>query len=103
MWINLYFTLAVAPVPARIVRADPELAPIHATRHDRGLGVTRGSPTCLAACPCCESKVIGEPGAYEICEVCNWEDDPTQSADPTYAGGANRMSLVQARISRNGG
>lgn len=56
----------------------------------------------LEACPCCESKVIGEPGAYEICEVCNWEDDPIQSADPTCAGGANRMSLVQARIAWNG-
>lgn len=61
--------------------------------------MNRATDSDLEACPCCESRVITELGAYEICEACNWEDDPTQSADPTYAGGANRMSLVQARIS----
>lgn len=36
-------------------------------------------------------------GGYEICDVCNWEDDPVQSSDPDYAGGANELSLNQAR------
>ena len=50
-------------------------------------------------CPCCgyftfESK----PGeSYDICEVCYWEDDPVQLADPTFEGGANLVSLRQAR------
>jgi len=48
-------------------------------------------------CPCCGSKVVTTPGEYEICDVCGWEDDPVQSADPNYAGGANKLSLNQAR------
>jgi hypothetical protein len=38
-----------------------------------------------------------EPGSFEICEVCFWEDDPVQLADPTYSGGANVPSLEEAR------
>ena len=51
----------------------------------------------LAPCPCCGAKVISEPDGYEICDVCGWEDDPVQSADPNYAGGANKESLNEAR------
>jgi hypothetical protein len=29
--------------------------------------------------------------------VCFWEDDGLQAADPDYAGGANKISLNQAR------
>jgi hypothetical protein len=51
------------------------------------------------ACPCCGFLTFEEPppGTYEICPVCYWEDDPVQFADPSYAGGANRVSLAQAR------
>ena len=48
-------------------------------------------------CPCCGSFMISEPGTYEVCEVCGWEDDPVQSADPEYAGGANTESLSAYR------
>lgn len=48
-------------------------------------------------CPCCGSMVIDEPGAYEICQICQWEDDPIQSGNPHYAGGANNDSLLDAR------
>jgi Cysteine-rich CPCC len=48
-------------------------------------------------CPCCGSKEIGEQGGYEICSVCGWEDDPVQSKDPEFGGGANKCSLNQAR------
>jgi hypothetical protein len=51
----------------------------------------------LLPCPCCGSRVLSEAGAYEVCEVCHWEDDPVQSANPLYAGGANKMSLGEAR------
>ena len=51
----------------------------------------------LHPCPCCGNAVISELGAYEICKVCGWEDDPTQSADPNYKGGANTKSLNEAR------
>ena len=46
-------------------------------------------------CPCCGQAEV-EP--YEICPVCDWENDPVQLADPTLSGGANRSSLEQARI-----
>jgi len=51
----------------------------------------------LFHCPCCGQATLGEIGAYESCPVCLWEDDPVQSADPKYAGGANQLSLEEAR------
>ena len=48
-------------------------------------------------CPCCGAKVFSSRGEFEICEICGWEDDPVQEADPDYAGGANKKSLNQAR------
>ncbi|MFW3897547.1 CPCC family cysteine-rich protein [Pseudomonas bharatica] len=51
-------------------------------------------------CPCCEYLTFDEspPGTFEICPVCGWEDDDAQFRDPTYDGGANSVSLEQARI-----
>jgi len=37
------------------------------------------------------------PGTFEICPVCYWEDDDTQFKDPMYTGGANTVSLEEAR------
>lgn len=50
-------------------------------------------------CACCKCYTfLEEPtGSYEICPVCYWEDDPIQTANPMYEGGANRVSLVQAQ------
>ena len=50
-------------------------------------------------CPCCENNTLYEkpPGTFEICPICNWEDDVVQYNDPTYAGGANEMCLNDAR------
>ncbi|PCD78924.1 hypothetical protein CO710_09635 [Acetobacter orleanensis] len=47
-------------------------------------------------CPCCGVTVISVLGEYEICPICNWEDDPLQASDPDYVGGANPISLNQA-------
>jgi len=51
------------------------------------------------ACPCCGQLTLNEPapGTWLICDVCEWEDDPVQYADFDYVGGANRVSLRQAR------
>lgn len=49
-------------------------------------------------CPCCGNGCFSEHGGYEICPICLWEDDPLQSEDPTYRGGANKYSLIEARI-----
>lgn len=51
----------------------------------------------LLPCPCCGCRTLDEIGAYEICDVCGWEDDPVQSTDPDYRGGANKESLNEAR------
>jgi hypothetical protein len=50
-------------------------------------------------CPCCGFLTLTEqpPGTFEVCPVCYWEDDNVQFADPEYSGGANGISLTQAR------
>ncbi|WP_208413300.1 CPCC family cysteine-rich protein [Xanthomonas campestris] len=55
------------------------------------------NPT-LMPCPCCGRRTITELGNYEICPVCRWEDDPVQSEDPNFSGGANELSLHLAKI-----
>lgn len=51
----------------------------------------------LLPCPCCGTRTLTIEGGYEICDVCEWEDDPIQASDPDYGGGANKLSLNQAR------
>ena len=48
-------------------------------------------------CPCCGQYYFREKNAFEICPVCGWEDDPVQRRDTDFAGGANELSLEQAR------
>ncbi|MBR5765589.1 MAG: hydrolase [Lachnospiraceae bacterium] len=48
-------------------------------------------------CPCCGYYTLPGAGAYDICPVCFWEDDPVQEDDPDYAGGANDLSLNECR------
>jgi hypothetical protein len=50
-------------------------------------------------CPCCGSLTLDEepPGTFGICPVCFWEDDDVQFRDPDHSGGANRVSLSEAR------
>ena len=33
----------------------------------------------------------------EICHICGWQDDDIQNDDPKFDGGANNMSLEQAK------
>ncbi len=56
-----------------------------------------GTKRKLLPCLVCGAHTLSERGAYEICRRCGWEDDPTQSADPDYRGGANAQSLSEAR------
>ena len=37
------------------------------------------------------------PGTYDICDLCGWEDDAVQFAEPDYEGGANGESLREAQ------
>ena len=48
-------------------------------------------------CACCDKYVLTASSAYEICPVCGWQEDDVQNDDPTFEGGANDMSLNQAR------
>lgn len=45
-------------------------------------------------CPCCGKSAVSE---YDICPVCGWENDPVQKERPNCRGGANRMSLIEAK------
>lgn len=46
-------------------------------------------------CPVCGHEDNWLP--YDICPVCNWEREPAQEEVPDLSGGANVMSLNQAR------
>lgn len=49
-------------------------------------------------CPCCGYFTFEKKErAYDICPVCFWEDDPEQYKNPTLKGGANHVSLCEAR------
>ncbi|HAH88833.1 MAG TPA: hypothetical protein DCL93_01780 [Faecalibacterium sp.] len=47
-------------------------------------------------CPVCGKTHVAE---YDICDVCGWENGPVQLFEPNLPGGANEMSLQQARMS----
>jgi hypothetical protein len=51
-------------------------------------------------CPSCgfETVADGVYGTYVICEICNWEDDQMQLANPFSSGGANSLSLYESQI-----
>ncbi len=50
-------------------------------------------------CPACGFLVITADhyGTYDICDVCGWEDDGVQLANPACEGGANGQSLIEAQ------
>ncbi|MGB7305585.1 MAG: CPCC family cysteine-rich protein, partial [Burkholderiaceae bacterium] len=49
-------------------------------------------------CPSCGFKIFSDlPGTYEICDICNWEDDHVQLRHPGMRGGANRKSLLESQ------
>ncbi|MFE4847266.1 CPCC family cysteine-rich protein [Streptomyces sp. NPDC056690] len=50
-------------------------------------------------CPCCRFITLAERGAFEICDVCYWEDDGQDEHDADeFRGGPNHdLSLRQAR------
>ena len=50
----------------------------------------------LLQCACCDYFSLTD-GDWEICPVCFWEDDSVQFRNPEYEGGANKVSLKDAR------
>lgn len=48
-------------------------------------------------CPVCGKYMFEYRNCMDICDVCDWCDDAIQEDSPDYVGGANRMSLNEAR------
>ena len=50
-------------------------------------------------CPCCGYPTLTERAAYEICELCNWEDDGQDeaAANEVWGGPNSDYSLAEAR------
>lgn len=48
-------------------------------------------------CPVCNKHRFGVDEDYYICPVCGWENDLVQNENHDYAGGANQLSVNQAR------
>lgn len=50
-------------------------------------------------CPSCGFPTLNERGGYDICNICDWEDD---GQDDSHAdkilGGPNRISLTESRL-----
>ncbi len=68
---------------------------------DMMLPVPNARRSSTLACPACGFLTVPEMsyGSYNICELCGWEDDCVQLANPACAGGANHESLVDAQAS----
>lgn len=53
-------------------------------------------------CDCCGHRTLLNPGHYEICNVCGWEDDRCDNnrhrGGPDARSGPNHISLSQARV-----
>jgi hypothetical protein len=64
-----------------------EADPIRADRHSH------------LPCPACGFLTVPDAtyGSYNICQLCGWEDDGVQLANPACSGGANRESLIEAQ------
>lgn len=40
----------------------------------------------IYCCPCCGYPTLAEPGGYEICGLCSWEDDGFDGGGPNACG-----------------
>jgi uncharacterized Zn finger protein (UPF0148 family) len=49
------------------------------------------------SCPVCGKYTFEEDDNFEVCPVCGWEDDGVERDDPDYNGGANHMSVNEAK------
>lgn len=68
-------------------------------RPDADLTLSIPAAPTLHPCPCCGARTLAdaERGSFDICPVCDWEDDSVQHDDPDYRGGADARSLNEAR------
>ena len=52
----------------------------------------------MIKCPVCGDHVFEYDNDYSVCEVCGWENDALQYHLPDYWGGANYLSVNEARL-----
>jgi uncharacterized Zn finger protein (UPF0148 family) len=59
-----------------------------------------GNEIALYTCPGCGYPTLIERGGYEICNVCNWEDDnqDDKEADEIWGGPNSNLSLTENRL-----
>ena len=57
----------------------------------------KGGVQLTIKCPVCNEYEFHEENDFDICDMCNWENDGIQYDDPDYAGGANKESLNEYR------
>ena len=48
-------------------------------------------------CMCCGELTLDDDELFGICSNCGWQSDAVQEANPDYKGGANEMSLNEAK------
>ena len=54
----------------------------------------------LYTCPSCGYSILEERGGFEICSICDWEDDgqDDEEADEVWGGPNGKLSLTDSRI-----
>ena len=54
----------------------------------------------IFTCPSCGFPTLSSRNSYEICDICNWEDDgqDDQNADKVLGGPNSELSLTMSRI-----
>lgn len=51
----------------------------------------------MIKCPVCGQHEFAQENDFDICPLCNWENDGVQMDDPNETDCANKMSLNQAK------
>ena len=51
----------------------------------------------MIKCPVCSEYDFTMDNNFDVCPVCEWENDGVQLDDPNYRGGANELSLNEFR------
>jgi uncharacterized Zn finger protein (UPF0148 family) len=47
----------------------------------------------MIKCPVCGEYTFTGENDFDVCPVCEWENDGVQTDDPSYWGGANELCL----------
>ncbi len=47
----------------------------------------------MIKCPVCGEYKFARENDFDVCPVCEWENDGIQANDPAYWGGANELCL----------